>query len=107
MVRRDIVLGTIGVLLLGVMTVPWLEQHVLVTDPVATDVRLVRVEATLHGDETQLTTFRYVVRLPDGGEGRFVSETTYRVGTRLRAAVWRSRISGRVFVSGPYTALPD
>ena len=105
---RGIILSCIGlVFLLTIMSSSWLERHVLVTPPAVMDLQIVRVEGTSPGDETQLTTFRYIVALPDGAEGRFVSERTYRVGTRLTATVWRSRLSSRAFVAGPYKVLAE
>ena len=105
--RRGI-LGAGGiVLLVGVMSSPWLEKHFLVTIPQLVVVRILAVEGTNPGDDTSQTTVRYLIGLPDGTKARFVSENTHPVGTRLKANTARSRVTGRVFVVGPYKVLAE
>jgi hypothetical protein len=105
---RGVVLGSFATaFFVCALTWPWLERHVLIAAPASAVVRVVRVEGTTPGDEEQLTTFRYIVALPDGTEARLVSERTYRVGTRLAVITSRSRVTGRVFVAGPYTSLSE
>lgn len=101
------ILSALGVVFLaGVMSVGWLEQHVLTTAPQETLVTITRIEGTAPADEEHPERFRYIVALPDGSEARFSSERLYAVGTRLQAMVSRNRITRRQHVNGPYHALP-
>jgi hypothetical protein len=51
--------------------------------------------------------FRYVVVLPDGTKGIFISDRLQRLGTRLIATVSRGRLSGRTWLSAPYRLVAE
>ena len=46
--------------------------------------------------------FRYNVSLSDGSRAVFISERVLQSGTRIVANVCRGRITGRVWLTGPY-----
>jgi hypothetical protein len=108
--RRVVLGGTAALVLfglLGIRSFSWIEENFLTTSPQRVVLRVMRMEGTDPGDQRSLTTFRYIVALPDRTETRLVSERMYRLGTRLEANTSRSRITGRVLVAGPYIVLAE
>lgn len=93
--------------LLGIVSFSWIEENFFTTSAERVVLEVIRMDGTDPGDQTSLTTFRYIVALPDRTETRLVSERLYRVGTRLEANASRSRITGRVLVTGPYIVLAE
>ena len=108
---RRVNLGGAGVLLLvvlsGIAGFSWIEETFFTMGSDRVVLQVIRMEGTNPGDQTSLTTFRYIVALPDRTEARLVSERMYRVGTRLDASISRGRITKRVFVAGPYSVLAE
>ena len=93
--------------LFGIRSFSWIEENFLSTSSQRAVLRVIRMEGTDPGDQTSLTTFRYIVVLPDRTEARLVSERMYGLGTRLEANISRGRITGRVVVAGPYIVLGE
>ena len=93
--------------LLGIVSFSWIEENFFTTSAERVVLEVIRMDATYPGDQTSLTTFRYTVALPDRTETRLVSERLYRVGTRLETNASRSRITGRVLITGPYIVLAE
>jgi hypothetical protein len=108
---RRVALGGAGALLLlgllGIRNFSWTEKNFFTTSPERVVLQVIRWEGTDPGDQTSLTTFRYIVALPDRTETRLVGERLYRIGSRLEANTSRSRITRRVFVAGPYIVLAE
>ena len=46
--------------------------------------------------------FRYIVALPDGKTAAFISDQIQAPGSRLVVTVIRGRVSGRIWLGGPY-----
>src|SRR5262245_22621479 len=86
----------------------------LLTFPIAFEQEMLSVsegqaEVTvigIHDDKPQGTRapslFRYNVSLPDGSRALFISERVQQPGTRILATVSRGRITGRMWLTGPY-----
>jgi hypothetical protein len=108
---RHLTLGGAGVLLIlalsGIVGLSWIEETFFTTGSDRVVLQVIRMEGTNPGDQTSLTTFHYIVALPDRTEARLISERTYRVGTRLEANISRGRITKRVLVAGPYVVLAE
>lgn len=51
--------------------------------------------------------FKYIVVLPDGTRGIFVSDRIQQSGERLLATVSRGRVTGRMWLGAPYRVLTD
>jgi hypothetical protein len=83
-----------------------LEGHLLSTPAKPMPVTITAIESAGHGDE-ESRGITYRVSLPNGAHGRFTSEHTYAIGTRLTAMVAHGRITGRIFVTSPYAVLPN
>ena len=108
---RRVTLGGAGVLLIlalsGTVGFSWIEETFFTMGSQRVVLQVIRMEGANPGDQTSLTTFRYIVALPDGAEARLVSERMYRIGTRLEANISRGRITKRVLVAGPYSVLAE
>jgi hypothetical protein len=104
LVRWAIGIGAFG---LGAMALPWAEQHFLNT-PGAVEVVVVQV-TWAHGPAgVRVGPLHYLVKLPDGAEGHFSSETMYIPGQRLRVTASRGRVTGRLYIlSDPSSVVED
>jgi hypothetical protein len=91
----------------GIVGFSWIEETFFTTGSERVVLEVLRMEGTNPGGQTTLTTFRYIVALPDRTEARLVSGRMYRVGTRLEANTSRGRITKRVFVGGPYIVVAE
>ena len=70
------------------------------------EIVIVRVQVDKPQGRQSPPWIRYVVALPDGSRGIFVSEQLHRPGTRILATVSRGRITDRTWFGSPYVVLP-
>jgi hypothetical protein len=104
MVRWAIGIGAFG---LGAMALPWTEQHFLNT-PVAVEVVVVHVSWVNGTAGERVGPMHYLVKLPDGAERHFSSESQYIRGKRLSVTASRGRLTGRLYtLSDPSSVVED
>jgi hypothetical protein len=101
------VLGALGIAIAGLAigTIAF-ESHLFPGDATATRVTITGIERIAHADENSSGYTIYTVRLPDGSHALFGSPRTHAAGTRLVAMVSRGRLTGRPFVTAPYSVVP-
>jgi hypothetical protein len=81
-----------------------LEGYLLSVPMGQVNVTVIRVEGGTPQEEVPAS-FRHVVALPDGSEGRFTSGRLHRPGEKLVVTASRGRLTGRVRLDAPYAVL--
>ena len=102
----EIVVGAVTLTTVVALGILFLEDDFLTGSATAMLVKIASVERVSHHEES-VGSITYRVTLPDGSDARLTSAGHHRPGTRLMAMVSRGLITGRTFVSSPYTVFPD